>query len=114
MKRGTPESPKVRRLAKFLGISIPHAVGLLECLWHFTARQAPCGDVGRWPDEEIEEAIGWDGKPGTLIPALVCCRWLDEDQEYRLLIHDWIDHADRGVRMTVKNRGKCLLGAPSD
>lgn len=98
MKRGTPEHPKTIRLAVALGIPRPHAVGLLEMLWHFTARFAPRGDVGRWPDEEIAAAICWGGDPAALIEAMAKERLLDRDSRYRLLVHDWKEHADQAVR----------------
>jgi hypothetical protein len=47
MKRGTPEHPKTAHLMAALSIPRPYAVGILELLWHFTARYAPRGDVGR-------------------------------------------------------------------
>ena len=49
MKRGTPDHPKVAKLASMIGLPIPWAlpytVGLLEMLWHFTAKFAPRGDI---------------------------------------------------------------------
>lgn len=98
MKRGTPEHPKTLRLAVALGIPRFQAVGLLEMLWHFTARFAPRGDVGRWPDEEIARAMTWVGDPGKLISALAENGWIDSDKAYRFVIHDWAAHCDQGVR----------------
>lgn len=111
MKRGTPDHPKIRRLAKILNISRTHAVGIVECLFHFTMEHAPQGNVGKWTDEEIADGIGWETDPKPLIDALLAAGWLDADDQFRLLVHDWADHADRGVRMRLKNRGLCLLGA---
>jgi hypothetical protein len=40
MKRGTPTHYKTKRLAKKLKVELPHAVGILEMLWHFKSDQA--------------------------------------------------------------------------
>jgi hypothetical protein len=88
-----------------LSASKPLACGLLEMLWHFTGRFAPRGDVGRWSDIEIEKGVGWEGEPGSLIPALVKTRWIDSEKSYRLLIHDWPDHCDQTVKKYLKRNG---------
>ena len=105
MKRGTPDHPKTLALMEELGVSKPTAVGLLELLWHFTAKFAPRGDVGRFSNRAISSAVGWDGDPNELISALVRCRWLDEHPDYRLIVHDWSEHADSSVRMWLARRG---------
>ena len=114
MKRGTPEHPKTLALMEELGVSKPTAVGLLELLWHFTARFAPRGDIGRFGNRAISSAVGWDGDPDALIAALVKCRWLDEDKEHRLIVHDWSEHADSAVRMWLARRGlEFVDGSPA-
>ncbi len=104
MKRGTPEHPKVAKLAKALSIPSYGAVGLLELLWHFTARYAIQGDIGKWSDQEITIACQWSGEANEFIQALISCQWIDEDAEHRLLVHDWEDHRDDSVRKTLLNR----------
>ena len=94
MKRGTPEHPKMLLLASTLEINNYAAVGLMECLWHFTARYAPQGDIGKYTDEIIAHKIGWDGDAEQLIQALLECGWLDQVNGHRLLVHDWHDHSD--------------------
>ena len=80
---------------------IPHAVGLLELLWHFTAKYSPQGDVGKWDDQAIAEQLYWEGDPSTLIGALVACGWVDEDERHRLIVHDWSEHADEAVHFRL-------------
>ena len=114
MKRGTPSHPKMRRLATALEIPMAYAVGIVEGLFHFTAEMAPQGNVGKWGDYEIANSLGCTDIAGpALVAGLVAAGWLDEDPEHRLLVHDWSEHADKGVRMRLKNRGQCLLGAQS-
>ncbi len=74
------------------------AVGLLELLWHFTSEFAPRGDIGKHTNESIARACGWRGSVDKLIEALVETRWIDESSEYRLVVHDWADHADDATR----------------
>lgn len=94
MKRGTADHPKTKRLARTLGIGIAQTIGHLELLWHWTARYAPAGDVGRYDDAEIADACAWDGDPAQIVAALVDCGWIDRDDAHRLTVHDWREHAD--------------------
>lgn len=117
MKRGTPEHPKVGHLASLLNIPRYGAVGILECLWHFTARYAPQGDIGKHSDKTIAAAVYWEKRPGSIrVPAeflpssgrvtselwlsssLVRAEFLDRSLKYRLIVHDWWEHADEAVR----------------
>jgi hypothetical protein len=97
MKRGTPDHPKTRALAAKLDLKRWQVVGLLESLWHFTAGYAKRGDIGKWSNIEIASAIEWQGDADTLINSLLQCRWLDSSEAFRLLVHDWQDHADQTV-----------------
>lgn len=106
MKRTGFDHPKVRRLTNMLGMRRFEAIGLLECLWNFTARHAICGDVGKWSDDEIAAAIDWPTERASeLIDALVSARLVDRCSVHRLVVHDWQDHADDSTRKTVKKHG---------
>jgi hypothetical protein len=109
MKRGGPEHPKTKLLAKSLGLPRYAAVGILECLFHEAAKHARTGNIGKWSNAEIAESVGFDGDPEVLVAALVTCRWLDEHPEHRLVIHDWHDHADNGVKKTVMRNGESFV-----
>lgn len=108
MKLGTTRSPKFRRLSRVAGLSTRETVGTLELLWLFTMEQAPAGDIGKWPDEEIEEVCDWNGKRGVLIAALVESAWLDRCGKHRLIVHDWADHVPEFIRLRIK-RGSMQL-----
>lgn len=99
----------MKAFARTLHVPLYAAVGLLELLWHFTARFAPQGDVGRFDDAALAEALGFDGDPSALTAALVTTGWLDACPTNRLLVHGWEDHADQGVRNTLKGRGLLFL-----
>lgn len=106
MKRGTPLHPKTRRLARRLELPRYAVVGLLELLWHFTAQFARRGDVGRYADVDLADALAWDREPAELITALVETGWLDEHPEHRLVVHHWHDHADEAVRKALQRAGE--------
>lgn len=101
MKRGATDHPKTKRLARTLGIGLAQAVGHLELLWHWTARYAPAGDIGRYDDAEIAEGCAWEGDPATFIAALLACPWVDASETHRLVVHDWPEHADDAVHRAL-------------
>lgn len=105
MKRGTPDHPKMGDLARLLKVPRHAAVGILEMLWHWAGKYAIRGDIGRWPDIAIAEAVDWRGKPSLLIAALINSRWLDESDEFRLLIHDWPDHCEDNINVALARAG---------
>ena len=98
MKRGTPEHPKLIDLALRLQIPRYAAAGLLELLWHFTAKYAHAGNVGRFSNGQIAQALSWDGEPDELASMMLASCWLDLDSTHRLVVHDWSEHADQTVR----------------
>ena len=73
MKLGATESIKFKKLK--MRLKLPHwqAVGLLESIWMFTARNAPLGDIGRHSDEDIAAAIEWSGDPQEMVGAMIHC-----------------------------------------
>lgn len=102
MKRGTPDHPKMKRLTRVLRINRAWSVGILESLWHWAGRFAPQGDIGRYPDGDIAEAVFWPKEPGILIEGLIESEWVDRDTAHRLVIHDWPDHAEESVKKYLK------------
>ena len=93
---------KLKKLCRRLGIKQYAAVGILESLWHLTAREAPQGNIGKLTDEDIALAIDWDGATADLIDGLREAKWLDSSEEFRLLVHDWHEHADDGVKKKLQ------------
>lgn len=105
LKRGTPDHPKMHRLARALGVPRAQAAGHLEFLWHWTAKFAPRGDVGRFQDVDIEQGADWKGPAGALVSALEAEGWLDPHPEVRLIVHDWHEHADDAVKKLLARKG---------
>lgn len=94
-------------LARRLG-NVPRyvAVGVMESLWQWASRFAPAGDVGKWTPEGIAEGIDWKGPADELVAALVGSRFLDDVPDVGLVIHDWHDHADDAVHLSMARAGK--------
>lgn len=106
MKRGATRHPKVMNLAHELGIVRHHAVGILEDLWHWTAKYAPSGSLAACSDQTLAEGIGHDGDPHRLVEALVKTRWVDQHPMHRLVVHDWPDHAEDSVHSALARAGR--------
>lgn len=108
-KRGTFEHRKTGALARALGCQRWAAFGLLECLWHWTARQARTGLLpSDWATEFADHAR-WDGDPEDLRSALVATGWIDHGAGSRDFVHDWQDHADDSVKKTLANNRECFM-----
>lgn len=101
MKREAVHHSKMKRLCRKLDIPLWQAVGLLESIWHITARQTPCGNIGKISDEDIAIAIDYHQDERRMITALVETGWLDRNNQHRLVVHDWPDHADDGIHMKL-------------
>lgn len=99
---------KLKRLVRTLKVPQYAAVGILESLWHLTAREAPEGNIGKLSNEDIAIWIDWDGDATVLIEALIVSGWIDEDTTERLLIHDWHEHADDATKKAIDRQRKKL------
>lgn len=106
MKAGTEAKLKFKALKRRLDLPLWQAIGLLEALWRATEHNAPAGDIGRLTDDEIASAIEWSGPADVLISALVDLHWIDRDPEFRLIIHDWSDHAPNYLKGAFAKHAK--------
>lgn len=108
MKRGSIDHPKIKRLARLLKLRIFGAVGIMECLYHFTAEYAPDGGIGKFTDDEISDACDWFGESSKLIAMLTESGLIDAHPQRRLIVHDWSEHADDGVHNKLARGGLCF------
>lgn len=115
MKKTTPHLVKFKRLKQRLKLAQFQAIGLLESLWLMTTENAPQGDIGKLTNEEICIGLEWDGDPEKLISELVACRWLDECQNHRLVVHDWYEEGPSWLLGNLKRTGKSpYIATPPD
>ncbi len=101
MKREALNHTKMKRLCRRLDVPIYHGVGILESLWQLTAREAPRGDIGKLSNEDIIIGIDYREDEDDLIESLISAGWVDRSEEFRLVIHDWDEHADDAVHMRL-------------
>jgi len=102
LKLDALDHPKTHALTALLDISRPTAIGHLELLWAFTGKNAPQGNIGKWPDGAIARACDWIGPPEQFLNALIESRFLDIDAVHRVSVHDWHEHAPGWVRAKLK------------
>lgn len=114
MKIGALDHPKTLDLAARLNVALPTAIGHLELLWAYTAKHAPQGNVGKWPDGSIARACYWNADPTAFVTALAEAGFLDRDRDHRYLIHDWKDHAPRWVSSKLSRAGEVIFKCSPD
>jgi hypothetical protein len=113
VKREATGSTKMKKLCRLLDIRMYEAIGILESLWHLTAREAPQGDIGKLSNEDIALGLDWRDDPEKLITALLDARWLDMSRHVRLVVHDWHEHADESVKRKLVRNGLSFLSVES-
>lgn len=98
MKPSAITKLKFKQLQRRLRLCHWQTVGVLESIWRVTEANCPEGDIGRLTNEEIAAAIEWEGDADDLVAALIECRWLDADDHFRLVVHDWSVHCPNHVK----------------
>lgn len=90
------DHPKTVRLVCLLGRG---AAELPIRLWTFCARyHRKDGCLTGYSPEDVEAALGWRGKPGSAVQALLTCgdhlkkRGFLEETEDGFRVHDWEEH----------------------
>lgn len=106
MKEGTENKLKFKKLKRRLSMPEWQVIGLLEAIWKLTRSSAPEGDIGRFSNEDIAAGIEYDGDADELVNHLVETCWLDEDEEFRLIVHDWSDHVPTYMKGQMKRYKK--------
>lgn len=104
MKRTAMDHSKMKRLVRLLHLPRYAIVGILESLWHLTAREAPRGNIGKLCNEDIAAWIDWEGDADELVKHLVTSGWLDYSNEDRLVVHDWTEHADDTTKKAMSRQ----------
>ena len=93
--------PKTVRLTGLLG---RNAEALPIRLWCYCARyHAEDGRLTGYSPQEIERAVGWWGKSGVMVEALVTVGFL-EHTAAGYGCHEWLDH--QGHLIALKRRGQ--------
>src|SRR5438067_375610 len=85
---------------------MPHALGMLQLLWDYTAQYQPAGNIGVLTNDAIARVVYWEADPKDLIKALIKTRWLDKNADHRLIVHDWPEHCEDTVHRRLAREGK--------
>ncbi len=85
---------KLRELSKEVGCSQNEALGTLISLWLWGLNNADkTGELRRAERSDIAKAISTtlneELEPMEVVEALISTRWVDEQNDGRLFIHDW-------------------------
>lgn len=98
---------KTKRLARELKVTVAAAIGHLHCLWWWAIDFAPDGDLSKFDDYEIADAIGYEGKdPTKAKAALISAGFLDNSDTGTVTIHDWYDYSGQLGDKRVESRKK--------
>lgn len=94
------EHPKTKRLCRLLALPRPMVVGYLHFLWWWAYDYAADGDLSAFTDEDIADALDWEGDPGALVSALIHSGFVTEDRR----LHDWEDFAQKWIERRQADR----------
>jgi len=101
--------PKLKLLAKELGISEITALGHLHLFWYWTLEYADNGHI-KYP-ELVEEACKWTGDEDIFLNGLIKYGFIDEVYESEInnceyYVHDWLDYSGAYYEKKLYNRIK--------
>lgn len=93
--------PKTVRLVGLLG---KEAEVLPLRLWCYCGKyHCVDGKLSGYSPQEVESAVGWWGKPGEMVTAMVKVGFLEAEVD-GFLVHEWVDHS--GHLRVFKERAK--------
>lgn len=105
MKVGTTRKVKYRSLKALLGWPEWQVNGLLTTIWGVASTSAVHGDIGRFTDSEIANAMDMELPIfTTALSAMIETKWIDRHPERRLVIHDWFDHCEQWVKKSAGSK----------
>lgn len=110
MKLDALDHPKTLDFAARLNCSRPTAIGYLELLWAFTGKQAPAGNIGKFPDGAIARACDFMGEPQSFLQCLLQSGFIDLHPVHRYVVHDWQEHCPRWVAAKLGKLGAQFVG----
>lgn len=111
-----PGHPKVRRLARALGIEPVTATGHVVTLWCWALRYAADGDLSAFSADDLEDGAGWGGERGALARALEEVGFVDGGEDGAAELHGWRERQERvvAVRAATRERVRRHRGRSGD
>ena len=98
------EHTKSKRLCKKLKINPREVVGLVVCFWLYVLKESPDGVCVDRTDEDIADAVFWDGDPADLIKALEGAGFVQRNEDGWIEVYDWHEHTGSAFTLRAKNR----------
>jgi len=100
------DHPKTKKLARLLRIKKREAIGLLHMLWWWGLAYAYSdGDISRFEDSDIDDAVEWDGEPEAVAQALRAAGWIEPDGR----LHDWQEYGGKLQQKLFSDRERKRL-----
>lgn len=99
------DHPKLKRLARRLGISEVCAIGHLHLFWWWALDYAPNGSLHGRDSLDIAIGANWEGDESQFVDALQECGFVD-DLGGNLALHDWGDYGGRYQEKLEKDRDR--------
>ncbi len=99
---GLAHHPKINKLARRLGVSLPEARGYILALFCDTMANHPDGDLSTCDAESIAIAADWGGDEAAFASELEAVGFLDAT-ESGWAIHDWQEYAE-GYKAAKKQK----------
>lgn len=100
----TMEHTKTRRLCRRLKINQREALGFLTCLWIYTLKESPDGVLHDRTEEDLADALLFEGDPKELVSAFVEVGFLFHNDDGVLEVYDWSEHTGKSMTFRAKNR----------
>lgn len=97
------EHPKLKKMARLLGVNRAAAIGHLHMLWWWCLAYAQDGDLSRYDAPEIADGADFGGDAQEFITAMIEAGFL-ERRSSNLHVHDWHDYAGRLIDRRERNR----------
>jgi hypothetical protein len=100
-----PTHPKIKKLARRLGVTRMHAIGIHEvlCVIPAVAGRAD-GFLGSMDAEDLAIAVDWEGDHEVLLETLVSLAIVDRDPDGSLYVHGFAEQFRTSVR---RGLGRC-------
>ena len=98
------EHTKSKRLCKKLKMNPREVVGLVVCLWLYALKESPDGVMVDRTEEDIADALFWDGDPAELVEALTASGFVERTAEGWVAVYDWHEHTGAAFTLRAKNR----------
>lgn len=98
------EHPKVLRLSRAAGWSIPETIGKLQIFWWWCLDYATDGRLDKFDHSTIAHVFGVSVEVDQFVHTLIEIGFLDSEPEIR--VHDWWDYAGRFLQIRYKRTPK--------